>query len=76
MDEARWNFLMGDAEDAGLTKSEMREGWHYCPDFDYLLCQFGVTPVLKTCVCTPWTEDQIEQFGDDDAAIADQRKEG
>lgn len=72
MNEQRYWWLMNDAvSNGGLTKQEMRDGWHFCPDFDGLLCHFGVTPVLKTCTCTPWTEDQVERFGDDDQPTFD-----
>jgi hypothetical protein len=28
-----------DAEDGSLTIEEMRDGWHFCPEFDLLLTQ-------------------------------------
>lgn len=36
-----------------LTPEEMREGWHYCPDFDELLTQGEIFSDEEemTCIC-------------------------
>ena len=63
MSDARYAFLMGEDgnQGGGLTKAEMREGWHFCADFDGLLRHFNAS-----CTCKPWTDDQIERFGESD----------
>jgi hypothetical protein len=57
----RYDYLMTTDDVVGLTASEMRDGWHFCPDFDYLLCQFGAQPVLRECTCAKWTEAEIAE---------------
>jgi hypothetical protein len=42
MEQARYNELMNKfigLSDlyGGLTSEEMKQGWHYCPDWDFLL---------------------------------------
>ena len=44
------------AESGVLTRAEMREGWHFCPEWDYLLACLGED---EACSCKPWTEEQI-----------------
>ena len=36
MNNPRYNELMADP-DGCITEEEMLEGWHWCPEFDYLL---------------------------------------
>lgn len=40
MDDKRYNELMQN-EKLRLTPEELAEGWHFCPDLDYLLCKVG-----------------------------------
>jgi len=36
--------------DITLTPDQVREGWHFCPSFDYLLTQ-GENHTGSTCIC-------------------------
>ncbi len=57
MNSKRYNQLMSE-ESGTLTAAEMREGWHFCPEWDYLLtCLEEGEP----CGCSPWTEDEIQK---------------
>lgn len=50
--------LLNSEESGSLTAEEMREGWHFCYEWDGLL----INPNHKdgeTCSCEPWTEEQI-----------------
>ena len=35
-----------------LTQQEAREGWHFCPDWDFLLIGPGMKEV-EACSCPP-----------------------
>lgn len=35
---------------ACLTEQEIIEGWHFCPDWDYLLIG-PMTPEMEACTC-------------------------
>lgn len=58
MTQERFNFLMNNI-DAVLTKEEMHNGWHFCPEFDGLLMRVGDNSVgiLKRCYCGYHTEE-------------------
>ena len=56
METKRYTELM-ENEGAGLTQQEMREGWHFCTDWDFLLTKFD-GPVCQN-QCVKWTEEQI-----------------
>jgi len=45
-----------------LTAAEMRQGYHFCPDWDFMLIRLGA-PGGEPCYCKPWTEDQIAGVG-------------
>lgn len=34
----------------GLTEEEIKEGWHFCPDWDFLLVGPNM-PEIQGCVC-------------------------
>jgi hypothetical protein len=42
-----------------LTPQEMRDGWHFCPDWDYMLTKFESHGGCECTTCEPWTEEQI-----------------
>jgi hypothetical protein len=51
MTNERYRQLSED-QDSKLTDEEVKEGWHFCPDFDFLLTQgelFNDDGV--TCIC-------------------------
>jgi len=45
-----------------LTAAEMRQGWHFCPDWDFLLIRIG-EPGGEPCYCKAWTDKQIAEVG-------------
>lgn len=49
MDEERWIELES-GKVKHLTKEEMAEGWHWCPEWDYMLVGPGMKE-LDTCLC-------------------------
>jgi hypothetical protein len=49
MSETRYQALMHD-DSLRLTPEEIREGWHFCYDWDGLLIGPGM-PELECCVC-------------------------
>lgn len=51
MSETRWQNLMNDPE-LSLTKDEIDQGWHFCPEFDGLLRKTDEEPVCG-CVKPP-----------------------
>jgi hypothetical protein len=38
----RWHTIMHD--DARLTKTECKAGWHFCFEYDLFLCKVGEIP--------------------------------
>jgi hypothetical protein len=36
MEQARYNLLMS-INGGSLTEEEINQGWHFCPEWDYLL---------------------------------------
>lgn len=40
-----------------LTKEELKDGWHFCPDWDGMLKQFD-----ETCPCEKWTDEEIAEI--------------
>jgi hypothetical protein len=49
MDDKRWQELM-DNDDLRLTDQEIKEGWHFCPEFDGLLIGPGMDECMF-CQC-------------------------
>ena len=49
MNDGRWRELMA-SDDLNLTPYEIREGWHFCYEFDGLLVGPGMFE-LKACKC-------------------------
>jgi len=49
MDDERWALLMQESG-RGFTDKEILEGWHCCPDWDYLLICFD-SPESESCEC-------------------------
>ena len=55
MTTERWTYLVTH-RDAKLTPEELHDGWHWCPDWDYLLIGPGMDE-LEGCTCgVPDTE--------------------
>jgi hypothetical protein len=57
MERTRY-LQLNSAESDSLTPDEMREGWHFCPDWDFLLTNYN-DKEGETCSCKPWTEEHI-----------------
>lgn len=57
----RYKQLNSAASDR-LTKDEMREGWHFCPEWDFLLTNLNDAEG-ETCSCEPWTEKEVVANG-------------
>jgi hypothetical protein len=51
MDNKRYVEL--DCVGRDLTQEEMAQGWHYCPEWDYMLTNMNNKEV-EQCSCTPW----------------------
>lgn len=52
--------VLNSRESDKLTAQEMREGWHFCPDWDFLLVNMNDQEGEgQCCCCEPWTEQQI-----------------
>jgi hypothetical protein len=54
MTEQRYNFLMDwtcKGYEAKLTLEEIKEGWHWCPDWDFLLVGPGMEAEQDCCGC-------------------------
>ena len=49
---------LNSAESDKLTADEMRAGWHFCCEWDFLLTNLHDTEG-ETCSCRPWTEADI-----------------
>ena len=47
--DERWLDLM-ESMHQELTEEELEAGWHFCPDFDYLLVGPGMA-ALECCSC-------------------------
>lgn len=47
MDRERYDELMNGPDPQELTMAELAEGWHWCPEMDDLLCQYG----SEDCFC-------------------------
>lgn len=56
---------MNEPGDLKFTEAELREGWHYCPDWDFLVMRAGHPDpgAFDSCSCKCWTEDEIKAFG-------------
>lgn len=53
MTTERYNYLMWDhfgEPEATLTEQEIKAGWHFCPDWDFLLIGPG-DPEMDCCGC-------------------------
>lgn len=49
MTEERYRTL--EYGESVLTYEELNEGWHFCPDWDFLLIQDGQS---EPCCCEPY----------------------
>lgn len=56
MDKKRYCQLNSRESDK-LTPQEMKEGWHFCPEWDFLLTNSNDTEG-EVCTCKPWSEDE------------------
>lgn len=52
MDKKRYNEL--DRNGHGLTEEELKEGWHFCREWDGMLVGPDM-PEMKACLCFPKT---------------------
>lgn len=60
LSDARWRALTRHDDSSRLTADEMRDGWHFCPEWDSMLLNLNDTEgEMESCPCTPWTEDEI-----------------
>ncbi len=59
MPNARY-MQLNSAESGQLTPDEMRAGWHFCPEWDYLLTNNN-DPEGESCGCQPWRESEIQK---------------
>lgn len=50
MTKERYNFLSNDEQGVELTEEEIKEGWHYCSEFDFLLIHPSHEE-YKYCLC-------------------------
>lgn len=50
MNLARYEELSEGPDPQQLTEEEMKEGWHFCADWDYLLVGVEM-PEYKYCTC-------------------------
>lgn len=54
--------------DGPLTPEEMRQGWHFCPEWDQLLTNYKDGEGNgETCSCSPWTDEEIQMLTESDA---------
>jgi len=52
MTDERYHQLMeGPDDEAVLTPEEMSQGWHWCPEFDFLLINPEMTMEWEICQC-------------------------
>lgn len=60
MTEERWKALMmeGDARLSPSEVAEVAEGWHWCPEWDYLLIGPGMEMELSCCHCNEVEDGQ------------------
>lgn len=50
MGDEKWRELeLGDG--TGLSQEEIEEGWHFCPEWDYMLIGPGMTLEMSCCNC-------------------------
>lgn len=61
MTPERYSLLSGPVSDS-LTAAEMRQGYHFCPDWDFMLIRLG-EPGGEPCYCKAWTGEQIAEGG-------------
>ena len=47
--EVRWKYLMAE-KGRELNADEIQEGWHFCPEWDFLLIAPGMVEA-EACVC-------------------------
>lgn len=57
--------LLRTNEDEQLTKEEIKEGWHFCDDYDGLLIGPKM-PELHICCCLPREHSVYKTIIDDD----------
>ena len=52
-------------ESGRLTSGEMKEGWHFCPEWDFMLVNMNDKEGEgSACTCDPWTKDQLDRRRD------------
>ena len=49
MDLQRIKIL--ETTEAKLTQEELKQGWHFCPDWDYMLINIYTNPEREGCTC-------------------------
>lgn len=49
MNQDRYREL--DRFGSSLTEEEVKEGWHYCPDWDAMLIGPSMPEEMKACLC-------------------------
>lgn len=40
-----------ETKEISLTKEELEEGWHFCPDWDYMVINKYTSPEAECCLC-------------------------
>lgn len=58
MSQTRYHQL-NSKESGQLTAEEMERGWHFCPDWDFLLTN-NHDPEGEHCTCPDWTQQEVE----------------
>ena len=59
MDNKRWCELERDGN-ARLTQEELAQGWHFCPDWDFMVVGPGMD-AIESCTCQlPVSQDLFD----------------
>ena len=61
MNNKRWQELERKGE--GLTKEEISEGWHWCPEWDDMLIGPEMHMEWEICNCEVKNEDHDQKAG-------------
>mgnify|MGYP003404673768 CR=1 FL=1 len=57
MKHKRWKFLMDNFDTEQLTTEEDAQGWHWCPEYDWLL----IGPTMKQWPCCELADSYDDQ---------------
>lgn len=58
MTPERYKQLSSPTSD-NLSEAELLEGWHFCPEWDFLLSNMKDAD-SEPCSCTPWELDKLK----------------